>query len=94
MSLDFEVGSSMYAKIKVIGIGGAGNNAINRMVEYGLKGAEFIAVNTDMQALNISRASVKIQIGEKITRGLGSGGDPDTGKHAAIESKQAVKGRS
>ena len=91
MSLDFEVGSSMYAKIKVIGIGGAGNNAINRMVEYGLKGAEFIAVNTDMQALNISRASVKIQIGEKITRGLGSGGDPDTGKHAAIESKQAVK---
>jgi len=91
MSLDFEVGSNMYAKIKVIGIGGAGNNAINRMIENGLKGAEFIALNTDMQALNISRAPVKIQIGEKITRGLGSGGDPETGKQAAIESKQAIK---
>jgi len=91
MSLDFEVGSSMYARIKVIGIGGAGNNAINRMVENGLRGAEFLAVNTDMQALNISKASVKIQIGEKITRGLGSGGDPETGREAALESKQAIK---
>lgn len=91
MSLDFEVGSSMYAKIKVIGIGGAGNNAVNRMIDIGLQGAEFLAINTDMQALNISKASVKIQIGEKITRGLGSGGDPETGKQAALESKQAIK---
>jgi cell division protein FtsZ len=91
MSLDFEVGSCMYAKIKVIGIGGAGNNAINRMVDNALSGAEFIAVNTDLQALNISRAAVKIQIGEKFTRGLGSGGDPETGKQAALESKQAIK---
>ena len=91
MSLDFEVGSSMYAKIKVIGIGGAGNNAVNRMIQIGLQGAEFLAINTDMQALNISKASVKIQIGEKITRGLGSGGDPETGKQAAMESRQAIK---
>ncbi len=91
MSLDFEVGNYMYAKIKVIGVGGAGNNAINRMIDKQLAGVEFIAVNTDMQALNISKASVKIQIGEQLTNGLGSGGDPMTGHEAALESKQAIK---
>ena len=91
MSLDFEVGSYMYAKIKVIGVGGAGNNAINRMIDKKLVGVEFIAVNTDMQALNISKAGVKIQIGEQLTNGLGSGGDPSTGQEAAVESKQAIK---
>jgi cell division protein FtsZ len=91
MSLDIELGAYMYAKIKVIGIGGAGNNAINRMIDKGLGGAEFIAVNTDMQALNISKAGVKIQIGEQLTSGLGSGGDPSTGFEAAQESKQHIK---
>ena len=65
------------ATIKVIGVGGAGNNAVNRMIESGIKGVDFIAVNTDRQALQTSKASTKIQIGEKITRGLGAGANPD-----------------
>ena len=75
------------AMIKVIGIGGAGNNAVNRMVESGIKGVEFIAVNTDRQALILSKAASKIQIGEKITRGLGAGANPDIGAQAAEESR-------
>ena len=61
------------AKIKVVGVGGAGNNAVNRMVEIGISGVEFVAINTDKQALGYSKAPTKIQIGEKITRGLGAG---------------------
>ncbi len=75
------------ATIKVIGVGGAGNNAVNRMIEAGIKGVDFIAVNTDRQALQTSRASTKIQIGEKITRGLGAGANPDIGAQSAEESK-------
>lgn len=75
------------ATIKVIGVGGAGNNAVNRMVEAGIKNVEFIAVNTDRQALNTSKAGSKIQIGEKLTRGLGAGANPDIGAQAAEESK-------
>lgn len=75
------------ATIKVIGVGGAGNNAVNRMVESGIKNVEFIAVNTDRQALLLSKAASKIQIGEKITRGLGAGANPDIGAQAAEESK-------
>ena len=71
------------AKIIVIGVGGAGNNAVNRMVDSGIKGVDFIAVNTDRQALLLSKASSKIQIGEKITRGLGAGANPDIGAQAA-----------
>ena len=67
------------ATIKVIGVGGAGNNAVNRMIEAGIKGVDFIAVNTDRQALQKSKAGTKIQIGEKITRGLGAGANPDIG---------------
>ena len=78
------------ALIKVIGVGGAGNNAINRMIESGIKGVEFIAVNTDRQALQISKASTRIQIGEKITRGLGAGANPDIGGQAAEESKSEI----
>jgi len=78
------------ATIKVIGVGGAGNNAINRMIESGIKGVEFISVNTDRQALKNSNASTKIQIGEKITRGLGAGANPDIGAQAAEESKSEV----
>ena len=75
------------ATIKVIGVGGAGNNAVNRMIEAGIKGVDFIAVNTDRQALQTSRANTKIQIGEKITRGLGAGANPDIGAQSAEESK-------
>ena len=78
------------ATIKVIGVGGAGNNAINRMIESGIKGVEFIAVNTDRQVLQKSDASTKIQIGEKITRGLGAGANPDIGAQAAEESKTEI----
>ena len=78
------------ATIKVIGVGGAGNNAVNRMVESGIKGVDFIAVNTDRQALQNSKANTKIQIGEKITRGLGAGANPDIGAQSAEESKAEV----
>jgi len=78
------------AKIKVIGVGGAGNNAVNRMVEMGVNGVEFIAVNTDRQALALSKAPTRIQIGEKITRCLGAGGDPLIGEKAAEESREEI----
>ncbi|MNS72415.1 Cell division protein FtsZ [compost metagenome] len=78
------------ATIKVIGVGGAGNNAVNRMIESGVRGVDFIAVNTDRQALQKSKASTKIQIGEKITRGLGAGANPDIGAQSAEESKAEV----
>lgn len=84
------------ATIKVVGVGGAGNNGVNRMVDAGVKGVEFIAVNTDKQALEISRASKKIQIGDKLTRGLGAGANPEIGKCSAEESRaeiaEALKG--
>ncbi|HWP41995.1 MAG TPA: hypothetical protein VNO14_02080, partial [Blastocatellia bacterium] len=73
------------ANIKVIGIGGGGGNAINRMIEAGIEGVQFLVTNTDQQALKNSRASVKIQIGEKLTRGLGAGGDPEIGRRSALE---------
>ena len=78
------------ATIKVIGVGGAGNNAVNRMIDAGIKGVDFIAVNTDRQALQTSKANTKIQIGEKITRGLGAGANPDIGAQAAEESKSEI----
>ena len=79
------------AKIKVIGLGGGGGNAINRMVESGVKGVEFIAANTDLQVLNSSKADVKIQIGGTLTDGLGAGARPDIGKEAALESKKEIE---
>ena len=78
------------ATIKVIGVGGAGTNAVNRMVDSGIRGVEFIAVNTDRQALLLSKASSKIQIGEKITRGLGAGANPDIGAQSAEENKSEI----
>jgi cell division protein FtsZ len=78
------------AKIKVIGIGGGGGNAVNRMIETGIQGVEFIAVNTDLQALNGNRATIKIPIGGQLTRGLGSGGRPETGKMAAQEDTERL----
>ena len=78
------------AIIKVIGVGGAGNNAVNRMIASGIKGVDFIAVNTDRQALKNSNASTKIQIGEKVTRGLGAGANPDIGAQSAEENKTEI----
>jgi len=78
------------ATIKVIGVGGGGTNAVNRMVDSGIRGVEFVAVNTDRQALILSKAASKIQIGEKITRGLGAGANPDVGSQAAEESKSEI----
>jgi cell division protein FtsZ len=78
------------AKIKVVGVGGAGGNAVNRMIRSKLRGVEFVAVNTDLQALQSSDAHVKLNIGKKLTRGLGSGGDPDKGQEAAEESRQEL----
>lgn len=79
------------AKIKVIGVGGAGNNAVNRMIDSGVKGVDFIVANTDLQVLNSSKAPVKLQIGEKLTDGLGAGAKPEVGREAALESKDAIK---
>lgn len=73
------------AKIKVVGVGGAGGNAVNRMIQEGMTGVEFIVCNTDLQALRSSRASIKIQLGEELTRGLGAGGDPEIGRQAAMD---------
>lgn len=78
------------AKIKVIGVGGGGNNAVNRMIEADVKGVDFIAVNTELQILGKSQAETKIQIGEKLTRGLGAGAKPEIGEQAAEESKEEV----
>ena len=78
------------ATIKVVGVGGAGNNGVNRMVENGLKSVEFISINTDRQQLNVSKANKKIQIGEKLTRGLGAGANPEVGKCSAEESKSEI----
>jgi len=79
-----------FASIKVVGCGGGGTNAVNRMVEAGLRGVEFIAVNTDRQALTLSKADLKIQIGEKLTKGLGAGAVPDIGRRAADESREEI----
>ena len=89
--LEFETSIDSLAIIKVIGVGGGGNNTVNRMIEHGVQGIEFIAVNTDAQALNLSKAEVKIQIGEKSARGLGAGANPEVGKKAAEESTEQIK---
>ncbi|WP_027963109.1 cell division protein FtsZ [Halalkalibacillus halophilus] len=89
--LDFEANTDQLATIKVIGCGGGGSNAVNRMIEHGVQGVEFIAVNTDAQALNLSKADTKLQIGEKLTRGLGAGANPEVGKKAAEESKEIIE---
>ena len=88
--LNFDVESDNFAQIKVIGVGGGGNNAVNRMVEAQLKGVEFIAINTDKQALYTSKSEYKVQIGDKLTRGLGAGANPEIGKKAAEESKDEI----
>src|SRR5437899_426805 len=79
-----------FAQIKVIGVGGGGSNGVNRMIQAGVKGVDFIAVNTDAQALVHSEAPTRIRIGDKITKGLGSGGNPETGRRAADESQEEL----
>ncbi|MCD6378923.1 cell division protein FtsZ [bacterium] len=89
MRFEFDEGSEL-AKIKVIGVGGAGGNAVNRMIDYGLQGVEFLAVNTDAQVLEYSKAHKKIQIGSRLTSGLGSGGKPEIGEKAIEEDADIV----
>lgn len=88
---DFDMDIDQAAKIKVIGVGGGGNNAVNRMIEDGVQGVEFIAVNTDAQALNLSKAGIKMQIGASLTRGLGAGANPEIGRRAVEESKNQIQ---
>ena len=90
MAFGLETGPDTVVNIKVIGVGGGGNNVVNRMVRTGTKGVDFVAVNTDKQALNISSATYKIQIGEKLTHGKGAGADPEVGRKAAEESRNQI----
>ena len=90
MAFGLETGVENVVKIKVIGVGGGGNNVVNRMVRGGVQGVEFIAVNTDKQALNASAAGYKLQIGEKLTGGKGAGSNPDVGRQAAEESRTQI----
>ncbi len=88
---DIDVETDNVAKIKVVGVGGGGNNAVNRMIDVGVKCVEFISVNTDAQVLKDSKADVKLQIGEKLTRGLGAGANPEIGEKAAQESRDEIE---
>ena len=89
--LNFEQPTDSPANIKVVGIGGAGCNAVNRMIDANLQGISFIAINTDKQALNKSKAETKVQIGEKLTKGLGAGGNPEVGQKSAEESLESIE---
>ena len=90
LRLTLDPGARRGAKIKVIGVGGGGSNAVNRMVEVGLSGVEFIVANTDAQALDSSRATIKLQLGQKLTKGLGAGADPNIGRQAALEDTDMI----
>ena len=87
----YEMKMDQIAKIKVIGVGGGGCNAVNRMIESGVQGVEFIVANTDLQVLNVSKAETKLQIGKSITNGLGAGANPDVGREAALESNKEIE---
>ena len=90
LRLTLDLGVRRGARIKVIGVGGGGSNAVNRMVEVGLSGVEFIVANTDAQALDHSRAAIKLQLGQKLTKGLGAGADPNVGRQAALEDTDTI----
>src|SRR5262245_61356874 len=85
------VANDLQAKIKVVGVGGGGCNAVDRMIEAGLEGVDFIALNTDFQALQRSKAPHKVQVGQKLTKGLGAGSNPEVGRRAAEESRVDVQ---
>ena len=91
MIKDTDTLSNYLAVIKVVGVGGGGTNAVNRMIEEGIRGVEFVAVNTDAQALAISDADIKVHIGTDITKGLGAGANPEVGKEAAEDSRDEIK---
>ena len=91
MSFDVENSIPPGARIKVFGIGGGGGNAINTMIRGNLEGVDFIAANTDLQALRSSLAPIKIQVGKELTKGLGAGADPDIGRDAALEDRHAIQ---
>ena len=88
---DNDIPSNYLAVIKVVGVGGGGTNAVNRMIDEGIRGVEFVAINTDAQALAISDADIKVHIGTDITKGLGAGANPEVGQQAAQESKDDIK---
>jgi cell division protein FtsZ len=90
--LEFEVANQQFASIKVVGVGGGGSNAVNRMIEAKIQGVEFIAINTDAQALNRSNADIRLRIGDVLTKGLGAGANPEIGQRAALESKEELAG--
>ena len=90
MAFGLDTGVENVVRIKVIGVGGGGNNVVNRMVRSGTRGVDFVAVNTDKQALNVSSATYKIQIGEKLTHGQGAGSDPEVGRKSAEESRAQI----
>ena len=89
--IEFDIEVEQFAQIKVIGIGGGGSTAVSRMIEAGLRGVEFISVNTDAQALYLAKSERKLQIGEKLTKGLGAGANPEIGQQAAEESREEIK---
>lgn len=89
--IEFDMDMEQFAQIKVIGVGGGGSNAVNRMIAAGLRGVEFISVNTDAQALYLANSGCKLQIGEKLTKGLGAGANPEIGTQAADESREEIK---
>lgn len=91
MGFSYDVGTENNVNIKVIGVGGGGGNAVNRMISRGIQGVDFIAVNTDKQALNYSAATIKMTVGEKLTKGLGAGSNPEIGRKAAQESSEELK---
>lgn len=90
LEFEMEMENNNFAAIKVIGVGGAGTNAVNRMVDANLQGVDFIAINTDSQALALSKAPTKVQIGDKLTKGLGAGANPEVGQKAAEESREEI----
>jgi cell division protein FtsZ len=90
MIFEFEESATQNARMKVVGVGGGGGNAVNRMIDEHLEGVEFISVNTDSQALLTSKSDVKVQIGKKLTRGLGAGARPDIGRQAVEENRDEV----
>ncbi|MBU1742902.1 MAG: cell division protein FtsZ, partial [Proteobacteria bacterium] len=91
MKFQFADPERRQATIKVLGLGGGGNNAVNNMIAAGLMGVDFIAANTDLQALDNSQAKNTLQLGQNLTRGLGAGGDPEVGRAAALEDRDAVR---
>ena len=91
MGFAFEYGTDTTVAIRVVGVGGGGGNAVNRMITGGVRGIDFVAINTDKQCLNFSAATMKLQIGDKLTRGLGAGGNPEMGRKAAQESEDEIR---